>query len=336
MNNLLASGARVLERARLEIHFASALSGIFVAMKKLGRGCAALVTVTLLVPLIAAAQSSAVPARVTDRVDLTRLTTLKGNTHALAQPQYDQGAAPPDLPMNRIMLLLKRSPEQEAALQDLLVQQQVSSSPNFRKWLTPSEFGQQFGPADADIQAVTSWLASFGFQSINVSNGRNVIEFSGTAAQVEAGLHTAIHKYFVNGENHWANSSDPQIPTALAPVISGFVSLHNFRPKPTIVRSGRKIAADVTPGAKPQISLCTVNQSPCPAADVVHAMVPADFNKIYNIPVMTASGVTIGIIATSNITVQDVADFRGLWGLPANNPNIILNGPDPGDVVGPD
>ncbi len=163
------------------------------------------------------------------------MTALTGNTHPLARAQFDRGAAPAGLPMNRIMLVLKRSPEQESALQDLLVQQQTAASPNFHKWLTPDQFGQQFGPADADIQAVTSWLASFGFQSINVSRGRTTIEFSGTASQVETALHAPIHQYIVNGESHWANASDPQIPAALAPVISGFVSLHDFRAKPASV-----------------------------------------------------------------------------------------------------
>jgi hypothetical protein len=281
----------------------------------------------LAAPLAASAQGTAVPPRVTDRVDVTRLATLSGNTHPLARAQYDQGAAPADLPMNRIMLVLKRSADQEAALQDLLVQQQVTSSVTFHKWLTPDQFGQQFGLADADIQAVTSWLASFGFQSIKVSKGRNVIEFSGTAAQVEAGLHTSIHKYFVNGENHWANSSDPQIPAALAPVISGVVSLHNFRPKPTIVRSDRKLTATVTPGAKPQINF----------TDGSHGLAPADFNTIYNVAnTMTGSGVTIGIIASSNINVQDVHDFRSLFfpGLPTNDPIVIPNGPIPVVVSG--
>ena len=176
--------------------------------------------VALAAPFAASAQN-AVPARVTDRVNNSQLVTLKGNTHPLARAQYDQGAAPADLPMNRIMLVLKRSADQESALQDLLEQQQVTSSPNFHKWLTPDQFGQQFGPADADIQAVTSWLASFGFQSIKVSKGRTVIEFSGTASQVQTALHTPIHRYVVNGESHWANANDPQIPAALAPVISG-------------------------------------------------------------------------------------------------------------------
>jgi pro-kumamolisin-like protein/Big-like domain-containing protein len=282
-------------------------------------------------------QGGAVPARVTDRVDLSQLTTLAGNTHRLAQAQFDQGAAPPDLPMNRILLVLQRSPEQDAALQDLLNQQQITSSANFHKWLTPDQFGQQFGLADADLQAVTSWLASFGFQSIQVAKGRNLIEFSGTAAQVQAGLHTAIHQYFVNGEYHWANASDPQIPTALAPVIAGVASLNDFHPKPTLSRLNRSVPGTVKKnGAQPQITLCTVNQTPCPTADVLHALVPADFDTIYNVnsSTMTGSGLTIGIVAVSNISVSDVTAFRNMWGLPSNPPTVILNGPDPGDTPG--
>jgi hypothetical protein len=279
----------------------------------------------LIAPLAAFSQINSVPARVTDRVDATQLVTLSGNTHTLARAQYDQGTAPPDLPMDRIMLVLKRGPDQEAALQDLIVQQQVTSSANFHKWLTPDQFGQQFGPADADIQAVTSWLASYGFQSIKVSKGRTIIEFSGTAAQVQTALHTPIHRYVVNGESHWANANDPQIPAALAPVISGFASLHNFPKKPASVRSARTAALTRTSNGKPQITFSNGS----------HGVAPADFNTIYNIaPTMTGSGVTIGVIARSNIIPQDVADFRNTFNLGGSGPNIILNGPDPGDLGG--
>ena len=60
--------------------------------------------------------------------------------------------------MDRMLLVLRRSPEQHSALLKLLDDQQDKSSANYHKWLTPEQFGQQFGPADADIQAVTSWL----------------------------------------------------------------------------------------------------------------------------------------------------------------------------------
>ncbi len=167
-------------------------------------------------------------ARVTQAVDLQKLVTLRGNTHPLARAAYDRGAAPDDLPAPRMLLVLQRSPEQEAALRKLLDEQQIKSSPNYHKWLAPEEFGQQFGPADTDIQAVTDWLAGQGFQVKRVAAGRTVIEFSGTAGLVRQALHTEIHKYVVNGEQRWANASDPQIPAALAPVVAVVASLKNF------------------------------------------------------------------------------------------------------------
>ena len=44
---------------------------------------------------------------------------------------------------------------------------------------------------------------------------------------------------------------------------------------------------------------------------------------------------TIAIVGETNINLQDVTDFRTMFGLPAhgfpaNNVNVILNGPDPG------
>jgi subtilase family serine protease len=328
VNNSLTISLYVHKRACRGNMIPRAIRDLRRALGRFRRAATLASVLVLALPLAASAQNSAVPARVTDRVDVSQLATLSGNTHPLARAQYDQGAAPPDLPMDRIMLVLKRSAAQEATLQDLLVQQQVTSSPNFHKWVTPDQFGQQFGPADGDIQAVTSWLASFGFQSIKVSKGRTVIEFSGSASQVQTALHTPIHKYMVNGEAHWANANDPQIPAALVPVISGFVSLHNFQKKPASVRSGRTAALTRTSDGRPQITF----------SDGSHGLAPADFNTIYNVaPTMTGGGVTpviIGVVARSNINVADVHQFRSQFGLPANDPIVIPNGPDPGNLLG--
>ena len=57
------------------------------------------------------------------------------------------------------------------------------------------------------------------------------MDVSGTAGQVREAFHTGIHKYVVNGKQHITNASDPSIPAALAPVVVGVVSLHNFMPK---------------------------------------------------------------------------------------------------------
>jgi hypothetical protein len=179
-----------------------------------------------------AAQQNGAPVGLTPLLDETKLSVLTGTIPPLARPEFDRGPAPLYLPLDRMLLVLQRNPKQETALGIVLNQQQDKSSANYHKWLTPVQFGQQFGPSDQDISAVTSWLVSHGFQVNRVANGRMVIEFSGTAAQVQEALHTEIHEFHVNGKDHWANSTDPQIPSALASVVSGIVSLHNFPRKP--------------------------------------------------------------------------------------------------------
>src|SRR5579859_2335127 len=122
-------------------------------------------------PASNAAQATPVPARITQAIDETQLVPLKGNVHPLALPQFDQGAVPDATPMKRMMLVLQRSPDQETALRQLMDEQLRKDSPSFHHWLTPQQFGQQFGPADADVQAITSWLTQHGFQQIKVANG---------------------------------------------------------------------------------------------------------------------------------------------------------------------
>jgi hypothetical protein len=45
-------------------------------------------------------------------------------------------------------------------------------------------------------------------------------------------------------------------------------------------------------------------------------------------------GVTIAVVAQSDIITKDVSDFRSLFGLPAPKLNVIVDGPDPGVVQG--
>jgi subtilase family serine protease len=279
---------------------------------------------------------------ITQAMDETKLSLLKGNTHPLALPQYDRGPAPLDLPMQRMLLVLKRSPGQEATLESLLEDQQYKLSPNFHKWLTPDEFGQQFGPSDQDIQTVTAWLTSHGFQVTRVSKGRNVIEFSGTAAEVQEAFHTTIHSYVVNGEQHWANDSDPQIPVALAPAVAGIDALNNFRKKAmhSMAKVGQSAVAG-TPAAPSPLLTAQCGTQPNGSPIYCNGVGPYDFATIYNVlPLWTATspidgtGQSIALIGRSNINPQDVSDFRNLFGLPANAPQVILDGPDPGLVPG--
>jgi hypothetical protein len=287
--------------------------------------------ILLLAALRTPAQTAGVTPRITQAVDEKKLVVLQGNIHPLTRAALDLGAVSDTQPLTRMLLLLKRSPDQELALLRLLDEQQTKSSPNYHRWLTPEQFGQQFGPADADIRAVTDWLQSQGFQVTQVTKGRTVIEFSGNVAQVRNAFHTQIHRYSVNGQEHIANATDPQIPAALAPAVVGVVSLHNFRPASHLRYVGAFHRSTVTGEVTPLFTPI--------GSSSFFPLAPGDFAKIYNVapllnasPPIDGSGQTIAIVGESNIRVQDIIDFRNLFGLPQNftGKNVILNGPDPG------
>ncbi|MBV8514763.1 MAG: Ig-like domain repeat protein, partial [Acidobacteria bacterium] len=282
-------------------------------------------------------QTPRIPARVTQSVDDSNRVTLRGNVHPMARAAFDRGAVPDSQLATRVDILLKRSDDQEAALRQLLDQQQDKSSLNYHKWLTPQQFGAQFGPADSDIQAVTDWLTSRGFTNIKVSPGRTRVEFDGNVGQISSAFQTQIHHFFVNGTMHTANVSDPQIPAALAPVVGGVASLHDFRPRAQVHRLGTFRRAKDTNEVKPLFTFgnCGSSAKPTPC----YAVGPGDFAKIYNVPATVSgsapgTGVTIAIVQDSNINSSDVSDFQKMFGLSANPVNVILNGPDPG-IQGP-
>jgi len=281
---------------------------------------------------ISHAQSTSFPARVTQAVNPQNNVLLRGNTHPLARAEYDHGAVPDSQLLSRMLLLLQRSPEQDSALQQYLEDQQNRLTPNYHRWLTPEQFGTQYGPADADIQAVTAWLASQGFSQINAGPGRMVIEFSGNAGQVRSAFHTEIHRFVMNGEEHTANVADPQIPAALAPVVAGVVSLHDFpkRSHANVLGEFRRNLGE--PGLQPLLTF------PKPfGSGNFYGLGPGDFATIYNTkPLLTAgndgTGQTIAIVGETNLNVQDVQQFRSMFGLSPNfdTTNIVLNGTDPG------
>lgn len=297
----------------------------------------------LLLLMLSSIAGAQVARLITKPIDETQLVTLRGSMHPLAQPQFDLGQAPPNLPLNRMLLVLKRSDQQEHALRTLLDSQQDKNSSNYHKWLTPDQFGTAFGPSDQDLQAVTGWLQSHGLQINNVSRGKTVIEFSGVESQVEAAFNTQIHQYLVNGEYHWANASDPAIPAALVPAVAGVRALDNFPvqhfSQVAGVFSRNKANGQITP-VNPQFTLggsCGV-QSNC------YAVGPYDFATIYDVAnswsasptPIDGTGQTIAIVGETDINPQDVDDFRNFFGLPAYgqpggpNLNIIHTGPAPG------
>ena len=107
----------------------------------------------------------------------------------------------PDLRLTHLTVQLKRAGDRQQAFEELLRQQQDPNSPNFHRWLTPDEVGEQFGAPQANIEAVESWLRSQNLQVDGTSNSRVWIKFSGRAADVGAAFASSMRNYLVRGES---------------------------------------------------------------------------------------------------------------------------------------
>jgi hypothetical protein len=281
-------------------------------------------------------------SRITEPVNDSRRFVLKGNVPRLAKPEYDRGTVPASMPASRLMLLLKHSPLQAEAVKEYIDSLQNKNSANYHKWLTPEQFGAKYGPSDQDLKTLSDWLESHGFTVNRIAKARNVIEFSGTAGSVQEAFHTSIHSYLINGEQHFANATDPEIPAALAPLVAGVTQLHNFNPRRNSVagKPGRWNAEGKSEGR----DLTWID----PNGENAMYLVPADAAAIYGTPnaslnpaytgkTYDGTGVTLGIVGDSNFTMQDVANYRAFFlndTSTAHLPNVIVDGNDPGIVAG--
>ena len=257
----------------------------------------------------------------------TQLVALTGNIHPLARAEYDMGPVDAETRLDRMILELQPSAMQQAKLDLLVEEQQDAASPLYHQWLKPAEYGARFGASVSQLQQITAWLTAHGFAIDEIAANNRLIVFSGTAAQVEETFHTTIHRYNVDGEEHIANAGNPQIPAALAGVVGGVVSLHNFR-RTSAISSLRKLNSKPLAGPHAEYS-----------AGASHYMFPQDFATIYDLNTLytegtNGAGASIAIAGRSNINLSDVASFRATSGLAANAPTVLVPATDPGLVGG--
>jgi len=250
--------------------------------------------------------SQAVPL-ITGNISDSHLVTLAGNTRPEATAKNDRGRVADSFGLDHMILQLRRSPEQERALEEYIDQLHDPASPNFHQWLTAEQLGEKYGLAQSDLDKITGWLKSHGFVVNGIPPSRMSIDFSGTAGQVRGAFHTEIHKLQVDGVDHIANMSDPRIPAALAPAVAGVVSLHDFKPHPMY-----RWHADYT------FSGCAGN---------CYVVAPADLATIYNLNPLFAKGYsgqgqTIVVIEPTDLyTTQDWDNFRSTFGLSTAYPS---------------
>jgi regulation of enolase protein 1 (concanavalin A-like superfamily) len=276
-------------------------------VRKLGSFSLVVLAALISAPSLNAQAQSGLRARprITQSINEMDRVALPGNTRPEARFANDRGPVSNNFTMEHMLLQLKRSPEQEAALQQFIDELHTKDSANFHHWLTAQEFGERFGLAKTDLDTVTAWLESHGLRVNVVYPSGMLIDFSGTAAQVRKAFQTEIHYLNVKGEKHVGNISDPRIPAALAPVVAGIVSLHDFRPH--TMHHLHKAHTEFT--------------FTDAAGNPNYAVVPADLATIYNLNPLFSAGIsgqgqTIVLIEDTDVfSASDWSTFRSTFGL---------------------
>ena len=276
----------------------------------------ALIAIAAFAPLLshAAVQNRVAGINSNNRVAVPN--TIPGR----ARRATDMGAAPANRMLTSVTLRFNMTAAQQAALSQLLLDQQNPNSPQYHQWLTPAQFGAQFGLSSSDIAQVSAWLTAQGLTISGTSPSNNFVTVSGTVAQVQQAFGTSIHSLMANGQQHIANLTDPALPAAIAGVVSTITGLNDFHPK-----------ARIRPNTvKPDFTSSQTGN---------HYVAPGDFYTIYDVnPLLNSgingSGIKIAVMGQVDISTADITAFRTASGLSANLPTVQLFGTDPGTPTG--
>jgi subtilase family serine protease len=258
-------------------------------------------------------------------VDPANRVPMSGHHPAWANPQNDVGAVPADLPIERLTLVLARSPLVEQAYTQFLKDQQNPTSPDYHHWLTPVQIGKRFGASSHDIHAVTVWLQSQNLHVDSVSNSRERIVFSGPASAIASAFGAEMHYFTVGAEKRISITAEPQVPAALAGVIKSISGLYTVKIRAQYGGSaalGRDGFSWVSGSISSDGSGFTCGGTPC------YVVFPGDFATIYNVNGVTGgingAGQTIAVVGRSGVCNTDITNFATAAAVTANIPTVIV------------
>jgi subtilase family serine protease len=282
-----------------------------------------------LVTVLTSVGNAVVSNRIASAITENRMP-LQHTVSPRAKTAIDLGSAPGSLKLEGLTMRFNMTDAQQAALSQLLLDQQNPNSPRYHQWLTPQQFGTLFGLSAGDISKVSSWLTGQGFTVTKVANSSSFITFNGTASQVQHAFGTTVHTLSRNGQKHIGNLTEPTLPVAIASVVSNITGLNDFRARPHL--HTHQVSSSLI---HPQNTLTTT-------AGTAHFIAPGDFYTIYDLnPLLNNSyngtGITIAVMGQVNLNtyLSDVTAFRTVSGLDASNlPTTTLYGTDPGTPTG--
>jgi subtilase family serine protease len=157
------------------------------------------------------------------------------------------------------------------ALNHLLIALQDPTSPQYHQWLTPAEFDADFGRTSQEVQTITNWLTRQGFQILSTTP--NKLDVLGHVGDIERAFGISINSSL--DSRHYANITDPQLPSTFINFIGSIEGLDNLRNwQPTIIHPQTNRGFSTPSNASEMSSV--KNSS---AAGLLQVAVTSDYNQ---------------------------------------------------------
>jgi len=201
-------------------------------------------------------------------------------------------------------------------LNELLKQLADPASPNFRRYLTPAQFTERFGPSEADYQALRAFFEANGLTVTGTHPNRMIVDVSGTVADIESTFHVHLlyWRHPVRG-TFFAPDREPSLDAGVT--ILDIAGLDNFvlaRPMDLRSRpfsSGQPFTQTLTTGSGPG-----------------GLYIGSDFRNAYA-PAVTLNGAgqSVGLFELGGFYASDVqANFEAAGLAPVQVDTVLLDG----------
>jgi DNA-binding beta-propeller fold protein YncE len=253
------------------------------------------------------------------------------------------GPAPAATALPLVVTLKPRDPSALAAAVQAISD---PGSPQYRRFLTPAQFAQQFGPTTSTIRQVTSALRQEGLTVGAPSSTGLSLPVSGTVAQVQSAFATSISKYHLSsGKTGYDNASAPEVPASVAPQIEGILGLDTLsppQPSTSVPQASpaashpEAAAVPVAPAQgqpSPVAGNCATSissvQSTYGALDAPQLAQAYSFDSLYSSSDYGA-GSTVALVepsGTAGYSAGDISTFANCYGItPGNITSIPVGG----------
>ena len=206
---------------------------------RLGRGTAAALLLSGGIAFLSA-PAQAAPTLGIVSAPVVGLSTISGHVPDLIKTSTPLGMLPSEETLSCSITLPTRNP---AGLADLLRGLNDPHDSRYGQYLTPAQFGAQFGPSQAQYNTLVSYLQSKGLMVTQTVPSRTYLSVSGTVGQIDSAFGIALKQFRdPSGRTFHAPDTEVKVPLLVGGLISAVTGLDDASPPTPMIHQFRRRA----------------------------------------------------------------------------------------------